>query len=79
MDLSKDLERQSTMNTTWHSCCLTIDRNAAKHFIQVSILSGLIVVSLTMLMYDKDWNSQKWWSGLLTLCLGVFLPSPRLS
>ena len=78
MDMNKDLERQSTMNTTWRSCCLTIDRNAAKYFIQVSILCSLIISSVIMIIVDKECNSQKWYSGLLTLCLGVFLPSPKL-
>lgn len=81
MDLqaeNRDLERQSTMDKTWKSCCLTIDRNAAKYFIQVSILSGLIISSVIMIIVDKECNSQKWYSGLLTLCLGVFLPSPKL-
>ena len=78
MDLQRE-ERQSIRDTTWRSCCLKIDRNAAKYFIQVGILTGLIVASLTMLIYDKECNSQRNWAGLLTLCLGVFLPSPKMT
>ena len=77
-DLQRDLERQSTMDKTWKSCCVTVDKGMVKYIIQISILSGLIISSVAMIIVDKDCNSQKWWSGLLTLCLGVFLPSPNL-
>ena len=53
MDLQAE-ERRSISDKTWKSCCLTIDRNAAKYCIQVGILTGLIVASLTMLIYDKN-------------------------
>ena len=79
MDLQKDLERQSTMDKTWKSCCVTVDKGMVKYIIQISILSGLIISSVAMIIVDKDCNSQKWYSGLLTLCLGVFLPSPKIT
>ena len=75
----RDLERQSTMDKTWKSCCVTVDKGMVKYIIQVGILSGLIISSVTMIIVDKECNSQKWYSGLLTLCLGVFLPSPKLT
>ena len=78
-ELQKDLERQSTMDKTWKSCCVTVDKGMVKYIIQISILSGLIISSVAMIIVDKDCNSQKWYSGLLTLCLGVFLPSPKLT
>ena len=79
MDLQRDLERQSTMDKTWKSCCVTVDKGMVKYIIQVGILGGLIISSVAMIIVDKDCNSQKWYSGLLTLCLGVFLPSPKLT
>ena len=81
MDLPKeqrDLERQSTMGKTWKSCCITADKQGIKYFVQVGILGTLILTSLTMLIYDKDCNSQRNWAGLLMVAVGVFLPSPRL-
>lgn len=66
------------VSTTWKSCCMVIDRGATRYFIQVSILGGMITTSMVMLIYDNDCSSQRWWSGLLTLCLGVFLPAPKL-
>ena len=83
MDINNDtVEEQrerKNKNTTWESCCFSINPVAVKYFIQVGILSSLILTSLTMLIYDKSCDSQRWWSGLLTLCLGVFLPAPKMT
>ena len=70
---------RETDETIWRSCCLTIDRQAAKYFIQVAILSSLIILSSSMLVIDKECNSNRNWSSLLTLCLGVFLPAPKIT
>jgi hypothetical protein len=75
---NKDLERQSTMDKAWKSCCFSVSPIAVKFFIQVVVLGGLIISSVVMIIVDKECNSQKWYSGLLTLCLGVFLPAPRM-
>ena len=63
---------------TWKSCCLIMDKNAIKYFSQIGILSSLIIFSATMLVLDNDCNSQRNYSGLLMICLGVFLPNPKL-
>ena len=75
-----DLQREENLSPkTWRSCCLIINPIAAKYFIQVSVLVGLIVISTTMLVYDNSCNSQRWWSGLLMVAVCVFLPSPKLT
>ena len=56
----------------WKSCCLKADKNAVKYFIQVGILSGLILFSATMLVVDRDCNSQRNYSSLLMICLLFF-------
>ena len=63
----------------WKSCCLKADKSAVKYFIQVGILSGLILFSAIMLVSDKDCNSQRNYSSLLMICLGVFLPQPKMN
>lgn len=65
--------------TNWKSCCLTVDKSAVKYFIQVGILSSLIMFSATMLVVDKDCNSQRNYSGLLMMCLGIVIPQPKMS
>jgi len=74
-------EEEPNDNTTneWKSCCLRFDKNALKYFIQVGILGGLITFSACMLVVDKTCESQRNYSSLLMVCLGVFLPQPKIS
>jgi hypothetical protein len=67
------------IDTTWQSCCLKVDKNALKYFVQVGILSGLIVFSATMLVVDTNCESQRNYSSLLMISLGTLIPSPKLS
>ena len=66
-------------DTTWQSCCLTMNKGAMKYFIQVGILGGLIVFSACMLVIDDRCESQRNYGSLLMVCLGTFIPSPKLS
>jgi hypothetical protein len=63
----------------WKSCCFSINPQATKYFIQVSILSGLIVFSAVMLVIIPECESQRNYSSLLLFCLGILSPSPRMS
>jgi hypothetical protein len=63
----------------WVSCCIKMDKGAVKYFTQISILSGLIIFSATMLVYDTDCNSQRNYASLLMLCLGTMVPSPKVN
>ncbi len=65
-------------NVEWKSCCMKVDKNMVKYISQVGILSGLIIFSATMLVTDKDCNSQRNYSSLLMICLGTLIPSPKL-
>ena len=63
----------------WKSCCFSINPQATKYFIQVSILAGLIIYSAVMLVINQECNSQRNYSSLLLFCLGILSPSPRMS
>ena len=63
----------------WKSCCLKVDKNMVKYIVQVGILSGLILFSASMLVIEKDCNSQRNYSSLLMISLGTLIPSPRLT
>ena len=63
----------------WRSCCFANNPVAAKYFVQVSILAGLIVYSAVMLVINQECNSQRNYSSLLLFCLGTLTPSPRMS
>ena len=78
-DLQRDLERQSTMDKTWKSCCFSVSPVAVKYFIQVATIGGLFTTSLVMLIVDDNCVSQRNWSSLLTLCIGILCPSPRMN
>ena len=74
--------RNESMNESRNelkSCCFKIDHNAARFFSQIFVLIGLIVYSAVMLVVNEDCNSQRNYSSILTLCLGAFLPSPKIS
>jgi len=72
------MDEKEVEEKTWKSCCFLIDPIPAKYFINVFILFTLIILSGAMLVIDKDCNSQRNWSSLLTLCLGIILPQPKL-
>jgi hypothetical protein len=76
-----DLERSQTLppRNELKSCCFRIDHNAARFFSQIFVLIGLIIYSAVMLVVNQDCNSQRNYSSILTLCLGAFLPSPKIS
>jgi hypothetical protein len=63
----------------WTSCCLRVDKNAVKYVVQVSILSGLIVFSATMLVVNPECESQRNYSSLLLFCLGILSPTPKMN
>jgi hypothetical protein len=70
--------RETTV-VQWKSCCLTVNPSAVKYFIQVGILSSLIIFSATMLVVDDRCESQRNYSSLLMICLGTFLPAPKMA
>ncbi len=65
--------------TEWKSCCYTINPSSTKYFIQVAILSSLIAYSATMLIVDNRCESQRNYGSLLMVCLGCFLPAPKMT
>ena len=64
--------------TQWRSCCFTISPGAVKYFVQVGILAGLIIYSATMLVVNQSCESQRNYGSLLMVCLGCFLPTPKM-
>ena len=63
----------------WKSCCYSIHPASTKYFIQVGILSSLIVFSATMLVVDNRCESQRNYSSLLMVCLGTMVPAPKMN
>lgn len=66
-------------NKQWKSFCFSINPSATKFFIQVGVLSGLIIYSATMMVIMPDCNNQRNYSSLLLFCLGILAPSPKMT
>lgn len=63
---------------TWKSCCFIVNKRAVLFFSQLGISVGVIAFSLFMLLtYKHDCSTESTYIGLLTLILGVWLPSPK--
>ncbi len=79
MIINNPLTENIVEDVEWKSCCIKVDKNMVKYIFQVSILSSLIVFSATMLVVDKSCESQRNYASLLMVCLGCFLPSPKIN
>ena len=67
------------IDNTWKSCCFRINPQATRYFVQVSILSGLIIYSAVMLVIIPECESQRNYSSLLLFCLGILTPTPKMN
>ncbi len=65
--------------TKWQSCCFSINPVATRYFVQVSVLTGLIVYSAAMLVIIPECDSQRNYSSLLLFCLGILTPTPKMN
>ena len=63
--------------TTWRSCCLTIDRRAVQFFSQLSI-SLIIIVFCLFQLHTKPKCDTGEYLSLLTMVLGMWIDAPRL-
>ena len=62
----------------WKSCCFTVDKDSVRYFTQVAVLVSTGLFSACMLVINEDCNSQRNYSAILMMCLGVFVPAPRI-
>lgn len=71
--------RREQSSYIWRSCCLEIDKRMAVFCVQVVVSLIVILFCIYMLFIEPECHSQQLYSSLLTLVIGVFLPSPRPS
>ena len=60
----------------WRSCCVEIDRDAVVYLTGFSLITASMVFCFYQLIVLKDCHSQQSYLSVLTLILGVLLPSP---
>ena len=62
----------------WKSCCLELDPEFTQFFIKYFILIGLMIFFGIELHLSEDCQDKNLFQSLLTLCMGIALPNPRL-
>ena len=71
-------EREFVHKYQWSSCCLKVDKRALSYFTQAAFSGAIVAFCITMLITDQDCDTFSRYSPLLTLVVGVWLPSPQL-
>ena len=64
---------------TWRSCCLEMHKDSVVFFSQLGISFTVISFCMYQLVVLDHCEAQSLYSGVMSLCLGAWLPSPRLS
>ena len=75
----EDDERKFSHSYKWESCCLRTDKRALSFFTQVAFSASIVAFTVGMMAaHPEDCASFSRYSPLLTLVVGVWLPSPQL-
>jgi hypothetical protein len=69
----------ANVENKWNSCCITMDKRAIKFFAQYLILLLVLLFSCFQLVKSKIDTDKQLYTGLITLIIGIIIPSPRLN
>lgn len=72
------IEVKEEQEKTWKSCCLELDPEFTQYFVKYLMLSGLMIFFGVELHLSNDCHDRNLFQSLLTLCIGIALPNPRL-
>jgi hypothetical protein len=64
---------------TWQSCCLTLDKRATQYFSQLTIIVLILLFCIYQLLTLQDCEPQQAYLGLLTLLIGLVIPTPQMN
>jgi hypothetical protein len=67
------------IENTWTSCCFNLDKRAVGFFTQVIFSASIVTFCIIILITNQDCATFSRYSPLLTLVVGVWLPSPRIN
>lgn len=73
-----DTEEIVAAPRVWKSCCFAVEPAAATFIVQTIFSLLLMVFSMSQLVYSKDSEDKAWHVSLLSLLVGIYLPSPRV-
>ena len=72
-------ERKFDHSYKWESCCLRVDKRALSFFTQAAFSASIVAFTVGMMVSQpQDCAVFSRFSPLLTLVVGVWLPSPQL-
>ena len=63
---------------TWKSCCIKSDQDAVVYFSQLTIALIVMIFCLYMLLHSDSCERDSLYSGVLSLILGCYLPTPSM-
>ena len=75
----KEKKLEASKPRIWKSCCLELDKDAAIYFTQMGILSSIIAFSAVMLSKSDTCEDTNTFIGLLTMCIGIIIPNPKMT
>ena len=79
--IESKLERaKNEYDDTWKSCvCGSSDKRAVLYFSQLSILLLVMGFCFVQLVRLPDCGDQQLYSSILTMVIGILIPSPKMS
>ena len=75
----KRIDAKNSKPRVWKSCCLELDKDFAIYFTQMGILSSIIAFSAVMLSKSDTCEDTNTFIGLLTMCIGIIIPNPKMT
>ena len=76
--LEHAIHTEDTKNdNTWKSCCLLMDKRAVQYFTQITVISSVMAFCIYQLATNETCEAQVSFMGLLTLAIGILVPSPK--
>jgi hypothetical protein len=63
----------------WTSCCFRCDKGMVVYISHTTILASMMVYSAGMLSMSDTCESQNIWQSLLTMCIGLLIPAPKMN
>lgn len=71
-------EPDVTDESKWKSCCLSADKSFVMYITQLSMILLVICFCIAQLLTKSDCATQTTYVGLLTLLIGLVIPSPAI-
>ena len=67
-----------SLPTVWHSCCLTADKHFVMYVTQIAVILLIIIFCIYQLLTLRECIHQITYTSLLTLLIGLVIPSPAI-